>query len=202
VADPRGGRDGRPLDHPQRGRDAFVPSSTNMGDTLCLDRNLEAKGGFRFADHDGCVDPGLDEVPRNRGNTRKAIEFVFEHPDREALQIVRRARFIFEHDHDGIVAVETLGGGPFLDDGVRTTLERVADWYFFAVGVLSVAGLATLVVGRRPPRLLVLVALLSLLVVPLLLWGNPRFHLPLLPLMAVSAAGALQWAYAQRPRRG
>ena len=180
--------------------DSFVPSSTNMGDTLCLDRNLDAKGGFRFADHDGCVDPGLPEVPRNRGNTRKAIEFVIEHPDREALQIVRRARIIFEHDHDGLEAVETLGGGPFLDDDVRRTLTRLADWYFFAVLVLAVAGLPTLVARRRrPPRLIVLVALLSLLAVPLLLWGNQRFHLPLLPFMAVAAAGALQWAYRHRP---
>ena len=51
---------------------AFIVTSTNTGDTLCLDRNLTAYGGFRFADHDGCVDPGLPEVPRNAGNTRQS----------------------------------------------------------------------------------------------------------------------------------
>jgi hypothetical protein len=34
----------------------------------------------------------------------------------------------------------------------------------------------------------VLVALLTLVVLPLGLWGNPRFHVPALPLLAVSAA--------------
>ena len=62
---------------------AFILTSTNTGDTLCLDRNLTAHGGFRFADHDGCVDPNLPEVPRNAGNTRKAISFVIHHPARK-----------------------------------------------------------------------------------------------------------------------
>jgi 4-amino-4-deoxy-L-arabinose transferase-like glycosyltransferase len=172
--------------------DAFIPSSTNMGDTLCLDRNLDATGGFRFADHDGCVDPGLAEVPRNAGNTRKAIHFVLDHPDRELLQIVRRARFMFRDDHDGIVAVQTLGGGAFLSERVVDVAEPVADVYFFAVLALSVVGLAGFAQReRRPARLIAASGLVGLLVIPLLLWGNPRFHLPLAPFMALSAAFAL-----------
>src|SRR5690606_14694103 len=68
----------------------FIPSSTNMGDTLCIDGGLDATGGFRWAMHDGCVDPNLPERSRNRRNTTMAIDFVMEHPDRELLQIVRR----------------------------------------------------------------------------------------------------------------
>jgi 4-amino-4-deoxy-L-arabinose transferase-like glycosyltransferase len=182
--------------------DSFVPSSTNMGDTLCIDRNLDAKGGFRFAEHDGCVDPGLPEVPRNRGNTRKAIEFVLEHPERELLQIVRRARIMFESDHDGIEAVQTLGGGPFLSERVTDVAEPVADWYFRGVLALSVLGLVGFAArDRRPERLLVASGLLGLLAIPLLLWGNPRFHLPLAPFMALSAALALDGAW-RRLRAG
>jgi 4-amino-4-deoxy-L-arabinose transferase-like glycosyltransferase len=171
--------------------DGFVPSSTNMGDTLCIDRNLDATGGFRWSTHDGCVDPDLPEVERNRGNTRKAIEFVAEHPGRELLQVVRRGRFMFAEDHDGILAVETMGSGPIFSDGTRTVLETVADWYFFVALAAAVIGLPWLV--RRPPRperWLVLSVLVALLVIPLLLWGNPRFHLPLAPFIALSA-GAL-----------
>lgn len=180
--------------------DAFVPSSTNMGDTLCIDRNLDAKGGFRFADHDGCVDPGLPEVPRNRGNTKKAIEFVLEHPERELLQIVRRAKFMFRDDHDGIVAVQTLGGGAFLSERVVDVAVPLADWYFYVVLALSVAGLPAFAAQRRrPERLIVASGLVGLLVIPLLLWGNPRFHLPLAPFMALSAALALDGAWRRRP---
>jgi len=177
--------------------DAFVPSSTNMGDTLCLDRNLDAKGGFRFADHDGCVDPGLPEVPRNRGNTRKAVSFVLDHPGRELLQIVRRARFMFGSDHDGIVAVQTLGSGPILGERTVDVTEDVADVYWFVALALAIAGLPLTLGARehRPQRLLVASGLLGLLVIPLLLWGNPRFHLPLSPFVALSAAVAVDAAW-------
>ena len=72
--------------------DAFVPTSTNTGDTLCLDRFEGANGGFRWADHEGCADPGLPEVERNNANTRMAINWVLDNPAREALQITRRGR--------------------------------------------------------------------------------------------------------------
>lgn len=176
--------------------DAFIPSSTNMGDTLCIDRNLDATGGFRFADHDGCVDPGLPEVPRNSGNTKKAIRFVLDHPDRELLQIVRRARFMFRDDHDGIVAVQTLGGGAFLSERVVDVAEPLADWYFYVVVGLAAIGIPALAGRqRRPERLITASGFAGLLVIPLLLWGNPRFHLPLAPFLVVSAAFAIDRAW-------
>jgi len=181
---------------------AFIPSSTNMGDTLCLDRNLDAHGGFRFADHDGCVDPGLAEVPRNAGNTRKAIRFVVEHPDRELLQIARRARIMFRDDHDGLVAVQSLGGGEILDPEVVTPLRAAADWYFYAVVALAAAGAPALLRRQqRAERLIVLSGLVGLLVIPLLLWGNPRFHLPLAPFLALCAATSLDAAHRAVARR-
>jgi hypothetical protein len=157
---------------------------------------MTAYGGFRFADHDGCVDPGLPEVPRNAGNTRKAISFVVHHPAREALQIVRRARYEFADDHDGIDATETLGSGPFLRDSVRTVLYRTADWYFYVVLGLAVLGLLPLLgaARQRAEARLVLVALTALLVIPLLLWGNQRFHLPLYPYLVLLSAAVIDFA--------
>lgn len=171
---------------------AFIPSSTNMGDTLCLDRNMDAKGGFRFAAHDGCVDPSLPEVERNTGNTKKAIQFVVHHPGREALQIVRRGRIMFAEDNDGILAVQTLGGGPILSKRAVDLAKPVADWYFYVIVTLALLGLPSLWERRnRPQRWLVLSGLVGLLVIPLLLWGNPRFHLPLTPFLVLCAALAI-----------
>ena len=171
---------------------AFVPSSTNMGDTLCLDRNMDAAGGFRFSEHDGCVEPTLPEVERNRGNTRKAIGFVVRHPRRELLQIARRARIMFGGDSDGLEAVQALGSGAFLDPGVLRVATWLGDWYFFGVVGLAIAGLPTFAARRaRPQRLVVLSGLVGLLIIPLLLWGNQRFHLPLAPFLVLSAGAAL-----------
>jgi asparagine N-glycosylation enzyme membrane subunit Stt3 len=173
--------------------DAFVPTSTNTGDTLCLDRSLDAKGGFRWADHEGCADPDLPEVERNRANTRMAIEFVIDHPAREVVQIGRRARLMFESDNDGVLAVNTLGGGPVMSDDTRAVLENVADLAYDVIIVLSGAGLVVLLASRRrrrPEAALVLLSMAALIAVPLLLWGNPRFHLPFSAFLAILAGGA------------
>jgi 4-amino-4-deoxy-L-arabinose transferase-like glycosyltransferase len=178
--------------------DAFVPSSTNMGDTLCIDRNSEATGSFRWTVHDGCVDINLPEVARNRGNTRKAIEWVVHNPERELVQIGRRARHMFAHDHDGIQTTETMGSGPVLSDTGRRIGNATADWYFRGVLVLAVVGLPLLHRrSPRPERRIVFTTFGALLAIPLLLWGHPRFHQPLVPLMALSA-GVLAVALAER----
>jgi len=172
--------------------DAFVPSSTNMGDTLCIDRSDGATGGFRWASHDGCVDPDLPEVERNRANTERAVEWVVHNPAHEVVQIGRRAHLMFAEDNDGIEAVETLGSGPIFSDGTRTFYERASDWYFLVVLAAALVGLPWLVRrSPRPERRLVLALMVSLLAIPLLLWGNPRFHIPLTPFLALSAAAVL-----------
>ncbi|HEX6568994.1 MAG TPA: glycosyltransferase family 39 protein [Acidimicrobiales bacterium] len=178
----------------------FIPSSTNMGDTLCIDRNDDAQGGFRWSTHDGCADPDLGEAERSRESTRMAVEWVVDNPGREVLQIGRRARLMFGDDHDAIVATEGLGSGPIFSDTSREVWSSSGDWYFRVVLAASIVGLP-LLVGRspRPERRLALSAVVALLVIPLLLWGNPRFHLPLVPFMAISA-GALAASAAGRLR--
>jgi Dolichyl-phosphate-mannose-protein mannosyltransferase len=185
--------------------DAFVPTSTNTGDTLCLDRSMDATGGFRWADHEGCADPDLPEVERNRANTRMAIEFVIDHPTRELQQIGRRARLIFSNDHDGVLAVNTLGGKQVIADDTGAVLEDIADVTFDMVMVLAAAGFVVLIASRRrdrPEVALVLLSMVSLIAVPLLLWGNPRFHLPFSPFLAILAGGAVATSVELLRRRG
>src|SRR5262249_24369401 len=131
---------------------AFIPTSTNTGDTLCLDRNSTAEGGFRFADHDGCVDPGLPEVPRNNGNTRKAIDFVLHNPGKEAEEIVKRGHLIFNGDHDGVLGVSTLHGRPTLYSPMYNFFSSLADWYFYGVLVCALAGIPLLFRGPHGPE--------------------------------------------------
>ena len=182
----------------QRAMGAPLPFSSNTGDTVCLDRSLDAEGGFRFADHEGCADPGLGEVERNAESTRLAVEFVKEHPAREALQVVRRVRLIFGNDNDGLYAVERGTNAPFLSDTLRTTLRRVADGYFFVVLALAAVGLVALGVdaarsGRDAiaRRTLVVLPFLALTATAARLWGTPRFHLPLTPFLAMFASVTL-----------
>jgi 4-amino-4-deoxy-L-arabinose transferase-like glycosyltransferase len=170
--------------------DSPVAYSTNMGDTVCIDRGPGATGTFRFTSHSGCAAQDDPEAKRNWESTRKALAYVVGDPLRELRQIPKRARYIVEHDHDGLDVVEAHGTDPFLGDRLRTVLRRLADWYFYTTGVLAVVGLPALFRrgDRRPERLIVLIALATLVIVPLGLWGTPRFHVPALPFAAVAAA--------------
>jgi hypothetical protein len=134
-----------------------------------------------------------------------AIQFVIDHPTRELLQIGRRAKLMFGSDNDGVLAVNTLGGGPVMSDDTSAVLEDIADVAFHVVTVLAGAGLVLVVASRRrdrPEVTLVLLSMGALIAVPLLLWGNPRFHLPFSPFLAILAGGAVATSIEMLRRRG
>ncbi len=180
---------------------AFVPISTNLGDTVCMDRTLEANGTFRFATHDGCADPDLPEAERNRANLRKAASFVVEHPVKEVHLWGMRLYRMMSDDRVALREVEELGAGRFLPDGLRSGLGILADGWFFTIGSLALVGVA---VRRRdvwatPERVVVFATAVGLLLIPIGLWGAQRFHVPLAPFMAMGSALALVWFADRRP---
>ena len=129
------------------------------------------------------------------------VQWVIDHPGRELLQIGRRAHIMFRDDHDAIVATEGLGSGPIFSATTRELWSGTGDWYFRVVLVASVAGLPLLVArSPRPQRRLLLSIVVPLLVIPLLLWGNPRFHLPLVPFMVLAAAALVTGVVARAHR--
>ena len=177
--------------------DAFVPISTNLGDTACIDRSLDADGGFRWAGHDGCAAPDLPEAERNRENIGKAIDFVVTHPMKELELIGKRFGRMLEHDHSGLQEAESVNG-EVLSPGIRRIAINVANWWFWLTMALSAAGAVGVLRERRAAQLPVVTAYVALLLLPILLWGNVRFHIPVLPFAAVLAAGA---PLALAPRR-
>jgi len=71
----------------------------------------------------------------------------------------------------------------------RQALERIADIFFFTTISLGGLGLIGFVLRPlEPRRLFFLLALLALAGAPLPFFGDARFHVPVLPLLAVSAA--------------
>lgn len=173
-----------------RAMDAFVPVSTNLGDTACIDRSMDADGGFRWA-VEGCADPGLPEPERNQQNIRLAISFVLNHPAKEVELMGKRFVRMLEHDHSGLEESESVNGR-LLDGGVRTVVTTAADWYFWLTSAAAAVGLIGLIRrgDRHPERLIVVTGLFFLLLIPVELWGNVRFHIPALPFAAIAAAAA------------
>jgi 4-amino-4-deoxy-L-arabinose transferase-like glycosyltransferase len=175
--------------------DAPVIISTNLGDNLCMGHYLGAPGHFALPAVCFSEEPyaGLSreefEVERNDDNTRKAVRFAVDHPVQELKLLSRKAYHTWKHDHDGLEAIESYGDDRFLGEGLRTGLARAADIFYFtaiSLGGLGLAGLAWR--PREGRRLFFLLALLALAGVPLVFFGDARFHVPVLPLLVVPAA--------------
>ena len=179
--------------------DAFVPISTNTGDNLCMSRQPGADGGFQLTDHcfagpdiDGLLRPEY-ETRRDAQGRRLAFEFVREHPGREVGLWLDRLGATFRHDHDGLDAAEGYGAGEqFMSDGERDVYRSVADAAWYLLGPLSLVAAATVLVvprlRRDPLVVLVVVAAVGVLLPVVLFFGDARFKVPAVPLLAVLVA--------------
>lgn len=172
--------------------DAFVPFSTNLGDTACMDRSLDSTGHYAMSTHDGCADPHLPEAERNSENMKKALSFVIEHPGEEVRLMGRRLAIMVEHSHSGLEETEALHG-QILGDGARRAVTTTADVTFWVTLAAAAVALVTALARRGAPdtrvqRWSVAFILVVLFALPIGLWGNPRFHVPVLPLLAIATA--------------
>jgi 4-amino-4-deoxy-L-arabinose transferase-like glycosyltransferase len=177
--------------------DAFVPSSTNSGDTLCIDHRDGGTGAFAFPVE--CF-AGLEDVPpdrleveRNERNLRAAVRWTFAHPSEELSRWPTRAEEMWRDDTEVLEAVESGGWAPFLPSWLRSTLEAVTQWWYAVWAPIGAVGVVWLVLDRRrrarPATVLVAGTAASLVVISLALYGLPRFHIPVLPFLAITAAG-------------
>ena len=179
--------------------------STGIGDALCDSRHPGAGGSFEVAAK-YCLE-GYDRLPsdqrevrRNRDNTRKALRFVVEHPGDEARLMFWRGYFAYRDDHDALAVIAADPTHPLRESDFRPVLETTADVYYAVVVALGLLGLPALLRRRHPKRLLVAVVMVGLGALPFILFGDPRYHVPVLPFLAISAAAALGARH--RPGRG
>jgi 4-amino-4-deoxy-L-arabinose transferase-like glycosyltransferase len=174
--------------------DSLVFISTNVGDGLCIDRHPDANGGFTnslpycAAGYEG-LPSDVAEVRRNRDNIRRSVEWVIDHPLTELRHLFWRAHVTLQHDHDVLESVESNGADRFMHPRTRAVFESVSDGYFFAALALGLLGLPAFIGRQRDGRRLFLVfAMGALAAVPLVLYGYPRFHVPVLPPLTIVAA--------------
>jgi hypothetical protein len=174
---------------------SLVVISTNLGDNLCISRHAGATGGFESSSACTVRPKGSKtadyEVEVNNANIRRATRFVREHPVSEAKLVFLRGYHTIKNDHDGLLASESYGSNRYVPSALRRALEVVADVYFFATLALGVLAVPAFARRGKPWRLFFLLAAISLAVQPLIFFGDPRFHLPLLPFIAALAAVTL-----------
>ena len=174
--------------------DSPVVISTNIGDNLCIGRHPGATGAFHLTDYCFAGFDGLErpeyELARNRETTRRALEHIRGHPLDEVPLLWRRAYHTMRDDHDALDAVESYGADVFIPKGWRSLLARVADLWFFAVLAVAALGIPRFRREADPRRAAFLWSMVAVAVPPLIFFGHPRFHVPVVPFLAVLAASA------------
>lgn len=168
-----------------------VALSTNTGDNLCMSRRVGGTGAFEFP-NDRCFSGPFEQLKRPEYETERdahtrqlAFEFVREHPGEELRLVFRRLGETFKDDADGIAAVESYGTDVFMSDDTRDLLKRVATGYGALAGVAGVAGLVIVARRRTPEGWFVVLTGVGLLLPPLVFFGDPRFHVPAVPIAAI-----------------
>lgn len=177
-----------------------VSLSTNTGDNLCMSRYVGGSGSFEFP-NDRCFPDRFTHIPRPESETQRdaygrhlAVEFVKHHPGEELHLVARRFGYTFRGDADGLQASESYGDDPFMSRGTRDLLRRGATTYGAVLAVLGIGGFVVLAIRRTPSSIFLVLTGIGMIVPPLVFFGDPRFHVPAVPIAAI-AAGALVGRY-------
>ena len=157
--------------------------STNVGDDLCIGNYLGAQGAFVlsgkcFEGYEG-QSPQQVELARNKEGVRIAIKDVASHPFRMPKLIAQKAYWLLYKDDDGIWAAESYGNDYFIPNFRREVLAFAANSDLLRDRRARDRSVAlAFVLAKDIRRLVVMLALLYVLAIPLVFFGDPRFHFP------------------------
>ncbi|MCU1351369.1 MAG: hypothetical protein JWM05_578, partial [Acidimicrobiales bacterium] len=172
-----------------------VAISTNTGDNLCIGHNADARGAFKLTERcnsgEGVQKGARSEVRNDRIKTGRALRWTAHHLGREPWLVYERAFYMFQHDHDGVLAVESYRLDWWIPRGTELTLFRVADTAYAVVALTGVVGLVRLARSRRPEAIFFVLATLATAAVPLAFFGDARFKVPVVALLCIAAGAAV-----------
>jgi 4-amino-4-deoxy-L-arabinose transferase-like glycosyltransferase len=143
------------------------------------------------------------EVAEMQAGLREGMAWMLAHPGRELALVPQRWLELFRHGHAGLEWARPLGGGAetSAEQRPRATLvsedwDRRLAWLsdvsFFALLALAAVGVpGALARGGAGALALPLTVAYVMLLHGVLLYGEPRYHAPLLPVLAVLAARGL-----------
>jgi len=140
------------------------------------------------------------EAEMSKAEARYAIDYIRHHPLEELRRVPARVAALGFHDHwaldmsmsprrstrDGRVSLRIFG--PRID----RMFSRIATLYFFALVPFALIGaVRAFRHSERNGLILPLTVLLFLLIHGFLVYGSPRYHAPLAPVIAILAAWGL-----------
>lgn len=184
---------------------APIPLATSLGRTLGHAHSPYQAGGAsikgliywrRVGDRYAHLPQPEREVVTNRVLTRMTLAYMLSHPRHELSILPLHVRELFRHGHVGLeIGRKKLPGDvpePFFSEAWHRGIAGVADGLFYALLALGLAGLP-LCFRRGDATALVIPLTIAYFAAlhTLLFPDDPRYHLPMLPFLALSAAGLI-----------
>lgn len=170
--------------------------SNNGGINLLIGNNPEATGAYYLNDRIEALYNGApDEALRNERAGDAALAYMAAHPAEAVARLPRKFWYLYRADAEGF-SLNSVGLPPGSQGAIRVigVLKILSQlWY---AGLIC-GGIGYLVLrwkGRPGPvsgELLPLAIVLYFTVIPLLFFGNGRFHLPAMPCAVIYVAAFL-----------
>ena len=171
--------------------------ATSAGIDFWVGNHEGAPGTFAMSYSEAFPIVSTDLQERERHDYRRGLElgwrFIREQPLDALGLLPLKAYHLYTDDASAVTTTETWGHTVFLSEAGRRVLRTLTDAFYYFVAAGAVAGLILPVGGARR-RWPLAAALGGWTLVHLLFFGEPRFHLPVTPVMAVLAAPAWLWA--------
>ena len=168
--------------------------SENLGYNLRIGHAPYSTGRYVFpADLWATVPPLTpgDALPNEGLATRRAIRYAATHPLREVELSARKVFYLYTTDSDAMVWASTFGTRPIWDSRALTVrLSDLCALAAYAVLVLAIASMP-LTFGRRRELVLLWLTLAVWTATHIVFFGEPRYRLPLLPILLTFAAVSL-----------
>jgi 4-amino-4-deoxy-L-arabinose transferase-like glycosyltransferase len=173
--------------------------ATNGGVNLWIGHNPDADGGWMAWDDEAWAYPE-DEKGSDARYRAEAIRYALSDPLATLRSSWVKLDLTFEQDFTYVEHFSFTGlGGSTVG---RLDLETVRDWNERFYRLVIVASLLTIpaLIRLRHPAMALLPPAVALVVPVVLFFGMDRFHIPLLPLLIVFAAGLARWLLVQEVR--
>ncbi len=172
--------------------------ATNASIDFWIGNHEGAPGTFVMSYSEALPIISTDLQVQERHDYRRGLElgwrFIREQPLDAVGLLPVKAYHLYTDDAHAVTTTETWGHTVFLSEGGRRVLRSLTDGFYYFVAVGAVAGLILPVGGTQRRRWPLAAALGGWTLVHLAFFGEPRFHLPATPLMAVLAAPVWLWA--------
>jgi len=174
--------------------DAFVPIAANFGIDLYLGHSAHASGRLMFT-NDFAYPDGLSQqelqVRLNNDSARAAITYAATHPLREVELSARKLYWLYYSDDEGLAWNDAHGARNLFPERVRRRLVLLSNGWYWLVLACAVLGVRAWLSTREPVRLLLLSVVIYWTLVHIAFFGEPRFHAPIAPILALWAAAGV-----------